>query len=93
MVFGFEPFVPFEYSILLESLPAEGGAHRYVLAHLQDYTPMPLGLRDCLRHYEQQLRTPTPSATIWFLSASPSRSSSTPEPNHPKCIYCGVAHP
>uniref|UniRef100_A0A0G4IG30 Uncharacterized protein n=1 Tax=Chromera velia CCMP2878 TaxID=1169474 RepID=A0A0G4IG30_9ALVE len=26
MVFGSEPFVPFEYSILLESLPAEGGA-------------------------------------------------------------------
>uniref|UniRef100_A0A0G4HER1 Uncharacterized protein n=1 Tax=Chromera velia CCMP2878 TaxID=1169474 RepID=A0A0G4HER1_9ALVE len=50
MVFGSEPFVPFEYSILLESLPAEGGAHRYVLAHLQDYTPM--GLCDCLRRYE-----------------------------------------
>uniref|UniRef100_A0A0G4HPP9 Uncharacterized protein n=1 Tax=Chromera velia CCMP2878 TaxID=1169474 RepID=A0A0G4HPP9_9ALVE len=91
MVFGSEPFVPFEYSILLESLPAEGGAHRYVLAHLQDYTP--IGFRDCLRRYEQQLGTPTPSATIWFSSTPPSRSSSTPEPNHPKCIYCGVAHP
>uniref|UniRef100_A0A0G4ID96 Integrase catalytic domain-containing protein n=1 Tax=Chromera velia CCMP2878 TaxID=1169474 RepID=A0A0G4ID96_9ALVE len=91
MVFGSEPFVPFEYSILLESLPTEGGAHRYVLAHLQDYTPM--GLRDCLRRYEQQLGRPTPSATIWFSSAPPSRSSSTPKPNHPKCIYYGVTHP
>uniref|UniRef100_A0A0G4HQ57 Uncharacterized protein n=1 Tax=Chromera velia CCMP2878 TaxID=1169474 RepID=A0A0G4HQ57_9ALVE len=91
MVFGSEPFIPFEYSILLESLPAEGGAHRYVLAYLQDYILM--GLRDCLRRYEQQLGTPTPSATIWFSSAPPFRSSSTPEPNHPKCIYCGVAHP
>uniref|UniRef100_A0A0G4F1B1 Uncharacterized protein n=1 Tax=Chromera velia CCMP2878 TaxID=1169474 RepID=A0A0G4F1B1_9ALVE len=34
MAFGSEPFVLFEYSILLESLPAEGGAHRYILAHL-----------------------------------------------------------
>uniref|UniRef100_A0A0G4HSG3 Uncharacterized protein n=1 Tax=Chromera velia CCMP2878 TaxID=1169474 RepID=A0A0G4HSG3_9ALVE len=91
MAFGSEPFVPFEYSILLESLPAERGAHRYILAHLQDYTPM--GLRDCLRRYKQQLGTPTPSATIWFLSIPPSRSPSTPEPNHPKCIYCRVAHP
>uniref|UniRef100_A0A0G4H3D7 Integrase catalytic domain-containing protein n=1 Tax=Chromera velia CCMP2878 TaxID=1169474 RepID=A0A0G4H3D7_9ALVE len=90
MVFGSEPFVPFKYNILLESLPAEGGAYRYVLAHLQDYTP--IGLRDCLRYYEQQLGTRTPSATIWFSSAPPSRLSSTPEPNHPKCIYCGVAH-
>uniref|UniRef100_A0A0G4IDX3 Uncharacterized protein n=1 Tax=Chromera velia CCMP2878 TaxID=1169474 RepID=A0A0G4IDX3_9ALVE len=93
MVFGSEPFVPFEYNILLESLPtqSERGAHRYVLAHLWDYTPM--GLRDYLRRYEQQLGTPTPSATICFSSAPPSRSSSTPKPNHPKYIYCGVAHP
>uniref|UniRef100_A0A0G4F9H3 Reverse transcriptase Ty1/copia-type domain-containing protein n=1 Tax=Chromera velia CCMP2878 TaxID=1169474 RepID=A0A0G4F9H3_9ALVE len=94
MAFGSEPFVPFEYSILLQSLPTEGGAHRYVLAHLQDYTPM--GLRDCLRRYKQQLGTPTPSvtisSTIWFSSAPPSRSSSTSEPNHPKCIYCRVTH-
>uniref|UniRef100_A0A0G4FGI1 Integrase catalytic domain-containing protein n=1 Tax=Chromera velia CCMP2878 TaxID=1169474 RepID=A0A0G4FGI1_9ALVE len=90
MAFGSEPFVPFEYSILLESLPTERGAHRYVLAYLQDYTPM--GLRDCLHRYEQQLGTPTPSAMIWFLSVPPSRSSSTPEPNHLKCIYYGVAH-
>uniref|UniRef100_A0A0G4IAC4 Reverse transcriptase Ty1/copia-type domain-containing protein n=1 Tax=Chromera velia CCMP2878 TaxID=1169474 RepID=A0A0G4IAC4_9ALVE len=91
MAFGSEPFVPFEYSILLESLPAEGGAHRYVLAYLQDYTPM--GLCDYLRRYEQQLGTLTPSATIWFSSAPPSRSSFTSKPNHPKCIYCRVAHP
>uniref|UniRef100_A0A0G4GI89 Integrase catalytic domain-containing protein n=1 Tax=Chromera velia CCMP2878 TaxID=1169474 RepID=A0A0G4GI89_9ALVE len=91
MAFGSEPFLPFEYSILLESLPAKGGAHRYVPAYLQDYTPM--GFRDCLRRYEQQLGTPTPSAMIWFSSAPPSRSSSTPKPNHSKCIYYGVAHP
>uniref|UniRef100_A0A0G4HQP7 Uncharacterized protein n=1 Tax=Chromera velia CCMP2878 TaxID=1169474 RepID=A0A0G4HQP7_9ALVE len=91
MAFRSEPFIPFKYSILLESLPTEGGAHRYIFIHLQDYTP--IGLRNCLHRYEQQLRTPTPSATIWFSSAPPSRSSSTPEPNHPKCIYCRVAHP
>uniref|UniRef100_A0A0G4HB61 Uncharacterized protein n=1 Tax=Chromera velia CCMP2878 TaxID=1169474 RepID=A0A0G4HB61_9ALVE len=91
MAFRSEPFVSFEYSILLESLPAKGGAHRYVLAYLQDYTPM--GLCDCLRRYEQQLGTPTPSTTIWFSNTLPSRSSSTPEPNHSKCIYCGVAYP
>uniref|UniRef100_A0A0G4GJ65 Integrase catalytic domain-containing protein n=1 Tax=Chromera velia CCMP2878 TaxID=1169474 RepID=A0A0G4GJ65_9ALVE len=82
LAFGTPAFFPLEYSILLEALPAERSAKRFVLTNNIDFTPT--GLFNCLRRHEQTVLSQAPSAFIWFSSlptvhaSQPSKSSSTP---------------
>uniref|UniRef100_A0A0G4H2S2 Peptidase S9 prolyl oligopeptidase catalytic domain-containing protein n=1 Tax=Chromera velia CCMP2878 TaxID=1169474 RepID=A0A0G4H2S2_9ALVE len=56
LAFGTPAFFPLEYSILLEALPAEGSAKRFVLTNNMDFTPT--GLFNCLRKHEQTVLRP-----------------------------------
>eukprot|EP00820_Chromera_velia_P012164 Cvel_23071.t2-p1 / transcript=Cvel_23071.t2 / gene=Cvel_23071 / organism=Chromera_velia_CCMP2878 / gene_product=hypothetical protein / transcript_product=hypothetical protein / location=Cvel_scaffold2336:5358-6561(+) / protein_length=401 / sequence_SO=supercontig / SO=protein_coding / is_pseudo=false len=81
LAFGTPAFFPLEYSMLLEALPAEGSAKRFVLTNNMDFTPT--GLFNCLRRHEQTVLSQAPFTSIWFSSlptvhaSQPSKSSST----------------